>query len=204
MQETDDGDATCAKCVELGSQQRFMHKVTYFVLTMDLAKLLHFKMFKAELEHDFIEEIKAGPNYTRRHQTTYDWFFDMPVELLHNKMRGIWNGKIAQDMSESLNLFVTMYVRPCLDTEPGHSMKDVHLQRLLDYMSKDEMTGKGELEMVRSIVTGQLSRHPAFHGILVACMAKLRCIEAGNTTMRRQVGVLARNLSQFRVYDGLL
>lgn len=81
---------------------------------------------------------------------------------------------------------MAMYVTPCLDVEPGACMKKHHLEKLLSFMANDASTGAQDLQIVKSIVTGQVSRHPAVHGVLCAIMDKLRQWERGTHTMRNR------------------
>ena len=185
--QNDAGDATCVECFALGDKQRFLSKVTNFVWSMDAARLLHYKMFAKEGADDFIQSLRNSANYLRRLKSMYETTFGWTLEHLHQKMRSSWTGRItAGPMTEALQMFVAMYVTPCLDCEPSASMKQVHLDRLLSFMQGDPDTGVRDLDIVKAVVTGQVSRHPAVHGTLCAIMNKLRQWQNGTHTMRNR------------------
>ena len=67
----------------------------------------------------------------------------------------------------ALDLFFSQTVRPCIDTEPGAGLKEAYLQKLIDFLASDPNTSTRDLDMIQSICSGKLQRHPALHG--VAC-----------------------------------
>lgn len=179
----------------MGSQQRFLNKISSFVHSIDEAKLLHIKMFSPEKEEEYIESLQESVNYTRRCKNMYENTFKMPTDKLHLHIRAAWNGRLGQAMSESMKLFHAQYVQPSIDCEPGHSVKEVQLEKLLQFMAGDPNSSSHELELVRSIVTGRLSQHPALQGVLIACMRKLKGLEGGASSMRNR----HRTLLEFSV-----
>lgn len=191
----EEGDRTCETCFALGSQQRFLNKICSFVHSIDEARLLHIKMFSPEREEEYVQSLRESVNYTRRCKNMYETTFQMPAEKLHLHIRAVWNGRLGQQMSESLKLFHAQYVQPAIDCEPGHSIKELQLEKLLRYMAGDPSSSSHELEFVRSIVTGRLSQHPALQGILIACVQKLKGLEGGASSMRNR----HRALLEFRV-----
>ena len=187
-----DEDATCKECLELGSKHRFLARICNFVWTLDMAKLLHIRMFHPEEEEDFVEKLRASANYCRRLKTLYDTHLELELDQLHHKVKCIWNKRVnrAGAVTEALELFVAVYVRPSLDAEPGQSIKHAHLEKLLAFMGRDPTTSSADLNLVRAIVTGEVSRHPAVQGVLVACITKVRALKSGATTMRNRHRVL--------------
>ena len=186
MYQNDSGDACCTECFQLGTKQRFVAKVSLFVWSMDMARLLHLKMFDSDSVPAFESKLRGSPNYLRRNKALYEQFMDLDLKELHLKVRRTWNGRAANQSTEALELFMAMYVTPCLDVEPGACMKKHHLEKLLSFMANDASTGAQDLQIVKSIVTGQVSRHPAVHGVLCAIMDKLRQWERGTHTMRNR------------------
>ena len=55
---------------------------------------------------------------------------------------------------------------------------------MLEFMTNNPETNEFDQQLVRSIVTGRVAKHPAIQGVLVGCMQKLRNLEEGKTTMR--------------------
>ena len=151
---------------------------------MDMAKLLHTRMFNPEGMPEFQLSLQQSANYIRRMKSVYDEFMALSVEALHLKVRNTWTGRMGTHITPSLDLFMSQYVRPTLACEPGVAMKQQQLQRLLAFMAADPTTGPGDTEVVKAVVTGQVARHPAIHGILSACMNKLHMWKNGLTTMR--------------------
>lgn len=186
VQVSEEGDKTCSECFSLGNQQRFIMKVTKLVLYMDQAEYLHHMMFKQELVDDLRENLRKSSNYLRRHKKNYETFFAYPVEELHKLVRSQWSGKMGQIeyVTEAMTLWRALIVKPAVDTEPGHCLKDKALKDLLLYMGRDPTTTGSEMDLVAAVVSGDLSRHPCFQGILVACMTKLRGQDQGRQTMR--------------------
>ncbi len=197
---SDENDKTCQECFSLGSQQRLLTRISQFVHSMDEAHLLHVKMFQPEFEEDFIADLIKSPNYEQRGKRLYDHSFGMEMDQLHHRVRCVWNGRASQPMSEPMSLFFSQYVQPSLDTEPGHPIKQQCLERLLKYMSCDRQTHDFEMKLVKDIVTGTLSQHPAIQGILVACLTKVRAMEKGNTTMRSNSRILASWVRAWMVF----
>lgn len=179
-----DEDAVCRECFDLGSHSRFIQKICGFVHSLDEAQLLHKKMFAPETVNDFISSLQQLPNYSRRSKSLYDASFKKDVKVLHHRVMCVWNGRVGQPMTEALNLFRAQVVQPCLDTEPGHPIPHKCLDRLLQFLTNDPQANSFDVSLVRSIVTGQLSRHPAMQGVLVACMTKLQNEEEGKKAMR--------------------
>jgi hypothetical protein len=193
-----EGDACCEECLQLGSKQRFVAKVCNFVWSMDMARLLHFCMFDPDGLQEFQSKLRASVNYVRRHKALYEKYMSLSIEELHLKVRRTWTGRLGGPQTESLQLFMAMYVTPCLDCEPGASVKKKHLNTLLSNMKSDPGTAVGDLEIVKVIVTGQVSRHPAVHGVLCAIMDKLRQWERGTHTMRNRHRTLSMLVCVFQ------
>lgn len=191
------GDACCEECFLLGSKQRFVAKVCNFVWSLDIARLLHFTMFDPDGLEDFKGKLRSSPNYLRRHKALYEQSLSGSPEDLHSQVCKTWRGRLGVTNTETCELFMAMYVSPCMVCEPGSSIKKQHLQNLLNFMQSDPTTGAGELEMVRSIVTGEVSRHPAVHGVLCAIMDKLRQWQHGTHTMRNRHRALSILFSTF-------
>ena len=101
----------------------------------------------------------------------------LPVEELHIKVRGIWSGRGVHKLTESLEMWIATYVRPCLDCEPGSSIQDKHLQGLLDFLVSDASRPQHEIELVKAIVTGRVARHQAISRIENPCdwLCSLHC-----------------------------
>ena len=76
-----------------------------------------------------------------------------------------WWGRSRCKMTEPLALFFAHMVKPCMEVEPGQSLKMSYVNKLIDYMASEEGTSGADLEMVRQICAGKLQRHPAMHGV---------------------------------------
>ena len=68
-------------------------------------------------------------------------------------------------MPETLEYFYATTVRPSIDCEPGHGLKETYLNQLLNFLANDGNTSSKDLDIVRSICTGKIQRHPALHGV---------------------------------------
>ena len=183
---SDDGNVCCRACMELGSCKRFIARVSQFVHSMDEARLLYARTFSPETVDDLIEQLRGSPNYLRRHKNAYEMSFGMPLEKLHRHVRSVWLGRQSNKLTDTLTMWVSQYVTPALEVEPGASIEEVHVQKLLNYisMSKVQKVNRQELKLVERIVTGKISQHPAIQGMLIACMNKLQCQERGTCTVR--------------------
>lgn len=184
MHCSEDGDKVCKECFALGSKQKFLTKVSSFVHQLDEAKLLYYQTFREEHVEDFIAELRSCCNYVRRAKHQYEESFGKPPEKLHHHIRCVWSGRVGQCMTECLALFHAQFVKPCLDTEPGQGMKEACLEELIRYMTLDPNTDQQSLNIVRAVVTGRVSRHPAVQGVMTCCMAKLRQLDNEISTMK--------------------
>ena len=191
----EEGNRICSLCLALGSEKRFLSKIASFVADLDQARLLFARMFAAETVESVVEQFQSKANYMFRCQTTYDRFIALPVDELWQKVRAIWCGRAAHKMIEACKMFHLHTVRPCLDCEPGHCLKEKYLQQLVNYMQNDPNSSEKDLELVKQVVTGKLSRHPALHGVMVACALKVDHLERGITTMRNRHSAFAGNLA---------
>ena len=152
---------------------------------MDLGELLHKKMFDADSVEEFLKQLRGSINYTRRHRKEYEKFFGKSLEELHYEVRKVWQGRMTSGtQTEALELWYSNMVQPCLSVEPGKSIKQKALNDLLKWMQCDPTCSGYEIAMVKDIVTGELFRHPALQGILVACSARLQQLKSGAATMR--------------------
>lgn len=182
----EDGNPCCRECFELGSQKRFVSKVTLFVHSLDEAKLLYVKMFDPDGVEGFLTELRESANYQRRHRAIYESSMALDVAKLHHHIRCVWSGRMGQAMTPSLELFIAQYVQPCLDTEPGFPVRQFHLQKVLEYMENVDGVSRHDIKMVETIVTGKVQKHPALQGLLVACLTRLQGLENGATTFRNR------------------
>ena len=81
-----EGDHVCRRCFELGSDQRFLSRMTHVVSDMDAARLLYWKMFATETVSERIEGLKNKVIYKRRCKNSYDNMLSWTVETLHRKV----------------------------------------------------------------------------------------------------------------------
>ena len=87
-------------------------------------------------------------------------------------------------MTEALQQFFSTVVKPCLQVEPGASMRDEQVQKLLDFLRADPQTSSRDLRIVNAVISGDLSRHPAVQGVMCACLNRVHMLESGNSTFR--------------------
>jgi hypothetical protein len=80
-----DGSSVCKKCFDLGSEQRFLSRISSFLLDLDSARVLWSRCFASETVDQRIEEIKEKVIYKRRSKTAYDKMFAKSVEQLHKE-----------------------------------------------------------------------------------------------------------------------
>lgn len=180
----DDGWSTCKICLSLGNDQKFLTRTSQFVADLDEARLLFHRMYKSEVCPEFIKTLKEKNVYQRRCKTNYDRFIDFDLPKLHASVRSKWVGRKGRQTSDAMGMLMAHVVLPCIDVEPSYGLKEANVDRLLKFMSNDENSNPKDLEIVKSIVTGQVSRNPALHGIMVALMTQFQNMESGKTTMR--------------------
>lgn len=178
------GEAVCEKCAGLPNDQNFIGRVCGLITDMDMAEYLHAHMFNSESVEKMEETLRESANCKYRCKTTYNVFFKLSLEKLHHKVRCCWGGRAAHKLTASLELFAAQYVRPCLDTDPNAPLKSASLDRLLDFASNESELSQADRTLVKSIVTGDISRHPLIHGLLQACMARISAIDRGGRTIR--------------------
>ena len=153
---------------------------------MDAARLLYFKMYDPEGVEDFEQKLRSSCNYLQRLKSLYEEIMALSQEELHLRVKQSWNGRTSSLQTAELDLFTSQWVRPCLDCEPGVSMKHQHLKGLLAYMASETSSTSADLQVVQAVVTGQLKRHPAVQGVLAACVEKIRMWNNGCSTMRNR------------------
>ena len=186
VRHAEEGDSTCLHCTDLCNQQKFLSKVSNFVLSMDMATVLHARMFDPESLPDLLKTLRSSANYLRRQQSMYEWVFALETDKLHLKVRSLWCGRMGHKMKDALATWMATYVSPCLDTEPGHSFAKHHIDSLMQSLCSSGTVSETEMSLVRAIVTGEVSRHPALQGILCACLHRLKNFENGTTTLRNR------------------
>ena len=177
----------------MGSQQGYLQKVSTYVHSMHEAKLLYHRMFASEAVDAFLAELRGCANYKHRAKHLYENSINKSVEALHSRVGCVWRGRMGQESTPALTLFFAQYIQPCLDTEPGHPIQHKAIERLMQFMMSDPNTSSLDVALVRNIVTGKISRHPALQGVLIGCITKLNNIDAGKTTMRNRHRVLEVN-----------
>ena len=75
-------------------------------------------------------------------------------------------------MTESMELFWMHTVKPSIECEPGHGLKESYLNKLVDFLSAEPGTSSKDLELVRQICTGKIQRHPVLHGVAFRSFSK--------------------------------
>ena len=179
---TGDGETACLQCISLANDQRYLSRISTFLYQMDMVRLLWFRMFSEDKVDGGIESVKTTAIYQRRSKTAYDNLFSLPLEKLYKMARATWWGKSAHKMVPALKEFWVWTVKPCLEGEPGTTLRDVQLQKILDYLRSDPQASTKDIMIVRSIACGEMRRHPAIQGVLCACMNRIHMLESGNKT----------------------
>lgn len=111
------GDAICKSCHEIGNSEKFIWKVCALVLDLDLARLLHTRMYRDEHTEAFIDELKKKEIYTFRCGKSYD----SSLQELHKQVKASWSGRPRN--TEAMKMFHMLTVKPCVDVEPTASIK---------------------------------------------------------------------------------
>ena len=181
-----ENEATCYDCFNLASDPKFISRIAGLLLDMEAARILWHRMFAQEKLPGYIEQLKQSTLYLRRSKSTLDHFLGMTDSQLHAKVSSQWFGRSGNVMVEAMKGFYWSVVKPCLEVEPGCSLRDLQLQKLLDYMRSDPNASSRDLAIVKSVVTGELHRHPAIQGIMLACMNRVDKVERGNNTFRNK------------------
>ena len=88
-----EGDATCSQCFSLASDQKFLSRVSGFVVDLDSARYLWHRLFANEKAEELEQSLRAKEIYQRRCQSTYDHLFSLDTEALYNKVRAQWHGR---------------------------------------------------------------------------------------------------------------
>lgn len=82
------------------------------------------------------------------------------------QVRQAWWGRSGVGMNETMELFYWQTVKPAIECEPGSGLKEQYLNQLVDFLSCDPNTSAKDVEMIKSICTGKMQRHPALHGVI--------------------------------------
>ena len=192
VQTSEDGESKiCQSCLELGNNRKYLTRICLFVVDVDLARLLHARMYQEETVEALLARIRNSACYTRRCKSQYDKHLDSPLEKLHFTVSCTWRGRMAHAMNQAMEHFFIHIVKPCIDVEPFTGMKGMYLEKLLKYMSNDPNTPQCDMQLVSQVVTGSISRHPGLHGMLAAIAEKLQNMETGKTRMRNPHSALA-------------
>lgn len=182
--EDSEGRQICDKCKDLGSNKNFISRVCSSVHDLDMARWLHCKMYAAETVPEMEQAIKQSAIYQRRSQTQYDRFLNADMTDLHRMVAACWRGKISHGMTPAMEQFYAHVVKVCVDVEPWEGAKQLTLQKLLSYLSCDPNVTSFDMKLIKGVVQGTVNRHPAIHGMLAACAAKLDMAENNKSTMR--------------------
>ena len=191
------GESVCRSCMGLGSDQKMLSKVCGLVLDLDIARLLYHHMYSSDRVDEFVANLKEKPNYARRCQVSYDKAIDLSLVDLHKMVKKSWQAR--NRMNTSMEHFFMLTVKPCIDVEPSCGIKELHLQKALDFMSREPGATPKDLEFIKAIMAGKLSRHPALHGLVVAIATKLDHLERGKSTMRNPKRSLDADTVNLRV-----
>lgn len=191
-----DGNIVCQNCYDLGSDKRFLNRVTRFVHSMDEALLLEAMTFNPEDVEALKDKLRQSQNYLRKHRVAYETSFDMDLEKLHQHVRCVWMGRQSQKLTPTMDLWMTKHALPALEVEPGTCIEQYHVNKLMNYISQSKLTpiNRQEIKLVERVITGKISQHPAIQGMLIACMNKLQCEEEGQSTVRSRHRSLAPSL----------
>ena len=258
VRKNDEGDSTCQRCIDLASDQKFIHRVSSFLQDLHGMKLLWHWMFAADQRDSAVDEIKSMDIYQRRCSAKYNEMFSWSIEELRRKMRSRWWGRAAMQMNPALQHFHMTTVKPCLDVEPGkvdvwhtdihthtlsqnftnfhkfhhvqewwcseimflqfrvvlvpwsdwecdhrtppqlctgQCLKSMQVENLMRWLHKDETVSNKEIEMVRAIISGDVARHPALHGLMCALLNRIQKIDGGKETFRNRHRSLVEPLS---------
>ena len=128
---------------------------------MHEAKLLYHRMFASEAVDAFLAELRGCANYKHRAKHLYENSINKSVEALHSRVGCVWRGRMGQESTPALTLFFAQYIQPRLDTEPDHPIQHKAIERLMQFMMSDPNSSSLDVALVRNIVTGKISRHPA-------------------------------------------
>ena len=95
VRRSDEHDATCTLCFHLCSEQRYLSRISTFVVDIDAAKLLWHRMFATDQLPEFMESLKTKELYLRRSQALYEHLFSLTDQELYEKVRNHWNGRLG-------------------------------------------------------------------------------------------------------------
>ncbi len=180
------GNPVCNLCLGVGDSKAFIGRICMQMVDMDLAKLLHARMYAEEKVEKILNEVRSGACYQRRCRSLYEKWLDAPLHDLHKHVACTWRGKMAHSMSVAAQYFCMHVVKVCIDVQPWHGCKEATMERMLQYMASDPNVPRLDLALVRNVVTGDISRHPAIHGMLSALALKIQMLEEDKSTMRNR------------------
>ena len=183
--DTTGGSPVCKLCLGIGDNKCFLTRICSQLVDMDLARLLHARMYAQEKVQELLDQVRGSVCYQRRCRSLYEKWLDVPLDKLHKHVQCTWRGKAAHEMSPALRYFHMHLVKVCIDVQPWHGVKEATLNQLLKYMAADENVPRCDLQLVRSVCTGEVARHPAIHGMLSACAIKIQQMETGKSTTMR-------------------
>ena len=183
------GDAICKSCHEIGNSQKFIWKICALVLDLDIARLLHTRMYRDEHTEAFIAELKKKEIYMFRCGKSYDSAFNSSLQELHKQVVRSWSGRPRN--TEAMKMFHMLTIKPCVDVEPTASIKDIQLQQALKFLQGDPNSTSKDLLFMKQMITGKITRHPGLHGLVVAIATKIDNMERGKTTFRDPKRILS-------------
>ena len=80
-----DGHQVCKRCFDLGSEQRFLSRISSFLLDLDAAQLLHCRLFASDTVDAKMAELREKAIYRRRSKTAYEKVFEKDDAKLHKE-----------------------------------------------------------------------------------------------------------------------
>ena len=89
----------------------------------------------------------------------------IPYNLAVFQVSATWWGRSHLPMTETMELFWMHTVKPSIECEPGHGLKESYLNKLVDFLSAEPGTSSQDLELVKQICTGKIQRNPVLHGV---------------------------------------
>ncbi|CAE7348804.1 unnamed protein product [Symbiodinium microadriaticum] len=122
-----DGSQACSLCFGLGNDKNFLHRIARFVRFLDMARLLHAKIYAKDTVDTLLDSMTQKAVFKERNAKDYQQFFDMETRQLQQEVRQIFHGSAQQRTTSAMHYFCAHVVFPCLQVHPDHVLQGVSL-----------------------------------------------------------------------------
>ena len=153
-----DGSQACSLCFGLGSDKNFLHRIARFVRSLDMARLLHAKIYANDTVDTLLDSMTQKAVFKERNAKDYQQFFDMETRQLQQEVRQIFHGIAQQRTTSAMHYFCAHVVFPCLQVHPDHVLQGVGLDTFYRLLQTNSSVLPADVQLVKQIACGQMHR----------------------------------------------